>query len=186
MVWFYRQMLEYAQQHSEEEALRLKPVHVLEGLDHSDFCPGFFVTAIKDCKSEVTQDLALLRIGKGASAFLHLNSPVSSELQQEAKTTMKSMLAFTSSMCDPYLKALELEAKGTTGPWCGTAQHIIAGLSKDDAEKLKIVDEGDACHLVEGSKGDFEKWHTSYNLTQGVLEVQCGAFKEKPSNPMNT
>merc|ERR1712147_22350 len=102
MFWFYKQMLEYAQQHSEEEALRLKPVLVLEGLDHSDFCPGFFVTKIKDCKSEVTQDLALYRIGAGASAFLHLNSPVSPEWKQDAKTTMKAMLAFTRSMCDPY------------------------------------------------------------------------------------
>jgi hypothetical protein len=113
-----------------------------------------------------------------------LNSPVSAELQKVAKTNMKAMLAFTSSMCDPYLQAFELEAKGTSGAWCATAQHTIAGLSKDDADKLKI--EGEACHLVDGSKGDFEKWHTSYNASQGVLEVECGAYKEIFLDPINT
>merc|ERR1719160_1218618 len=79
MAGLYEQSKAYADSHSMEEALRLKPVHVLEGLDHSDFCPGFFVTKVKDCKSEVSQDVALDRIGAGASAFLHLNSPVSAE-----------------------------------------------------------------------------------------------------------
>ena len=40
-----------------------------------DGIPGFFVTAVKDIHSEVTQAVALSTIGDGASAFLHLNSP---------------------------------------------------------------------------------------------------------------
>merc|ERR1712070_725340 len=98
---------------------------------------------------------------------------------------MKSMLAFTSSMCDPFLKAFDLETDGSVGPWCGQAQVTIAGLSKGDADRLQV--QGGGCHLVKGKLNDFEHFHNTYNLSdQGVLEVQCGAFKELPSNPLNT
>lgn len=39
---------------------------------------------------------------------------------------------------------------------------------------------------MNGSLHDFEHFHNTYNLSQGVLDVQCGAFKELPGNLLNT
>merc|ERR1712003_383183 len=138
MAGLYGQAKTYANIHGWDEALKMKPVHVLEGLDHSDFCPGFFVTKVKDCKSEVTQDVALQRIGEGASAFLHLNSPTLATTKTAALSNMKKLMGFTAEILDPYLKAFELEKSGSLGPWCTTAQHVIAGLSEKDAPKLHV------------------------------------------------
>lgn len=185
LSWFYRQMREYEKTHSTDVALTRKPVQVLEGLDHSDFCPGFFVTKVKDCKSEVTQEVALQRIGEGASAFLHLNTPTPATTKTAALTTMKTMLEFTSEMCDPYLKAFELEQSGSQGPWCSKAQPIIAGLSEKDLAKLTVSDGG--CDLVLGDLHQFEHFHTNYTTTaEGGLSVSCGAAVEEPSNTLNT
>eukprot|EP00929_Paragymnodinium_shiwhaense_P110232 TRINITY_DN7706_c0_g1_i1.p1 TRINITY_DN7706_c0_g1~~TRINITY_DN7706_c0_g1_i1.p1 ORF type:complete len:615 (-),score=187.49 TRINITY_DN7706_c0_g1_i1:537-2381(-) len=185
LSYYYSQMRDYEKAHGTEEALTKKPVQVLEGLDHSDFCPGFFVTKVKDCKSEVDQDTALHRIAEGASAFLHLNSGAAADLKAAGLKTMKDMVPFTESMCEPYLKAFEYEKKGTAGPWCSQAQHLIAGLPSQDTEKLVI--EGDDCHFVEGSLHDFEHFHTSYNVSaDGHLKVSCGASKEDASNVLNT
>merc|ERR1711971_138555 len=122
MAWFYSQMRDYEKAHSSDDTLTRKPVQVLEGLDHSDFCPGFFVTKVKDCKSEVTQEVALKTIGEGASAFLHLNTPTSQDVKTAGLATMRTMMEFTAEMLDPYLKAFALEKDGAAGPWCSTAQ----------------------------------------------------------------
>jgi len=123
---FYSQFKGHVDEHGQEAALALKPVHVLPGVDHSDFCPGFFVTAIKDLKSEVSQQEALESIGRGASAFLHLNSPTSDATKSKAMTVMRDMLGFTEEMCEPYLKAFEIERSGSV---CMEAQQVVSGLS---------------------------------------------------------
>jgi len=170
MSLFYKQFKEYADAHGEEQALTLKPVHVLPGVDHSDFCPGFFVTAIKDLKSEVSQEEALQAIASGAGAFLHLNSPVSQSAKAEAMQTMKSLLGFTAEMCEPYLRAFEMEASGSL---CEDAQRVVAGLSAEDAVRLKV-----SVNPVPFS--DFKDGRTGYGPGSGDdLEVQIvSAFEE--------
>jgi hypothetical protein len=184
---FYEQSKAYAQKHSLEEALKLKPVHVLDGLDHSDFCPGFFVTATKDCKSEVSQDVALATIGEVAAAFLHLNSPVSETTRLAAMATMKKRLNFTQEMLEPFLTAFQLEKEQLSsppdgvpaGPWCALAQHQIVGLNAADGGKLKI--QPGFCHLVTGSLRDFQHAHTNFTLLpDGSLEVTCFTAVEAP------
>ena len=98
LAYNYSQSKAFGAVHGQELALQTIPVHVLPDMDHSDFCPGFFVTAIKDIHSEVTQSVAMSTIGQGVSAFLHLNLPTDDTLQSDAKATMSSRLQFTSSL----------------------------------------------------------------------------------------
>merc|ERR1711998_376973 len=149
-----------------DEALTMKPVHVIEGIDHSDFCPGFFVTKTKDCKPEVSQDVASARIGAATSAFLHLNSPVPDALKAIAMGTMKKLLLFTQEMVEPFLTAFELEKQELSsppkgipaGPWCDVAQKEIVGLSAADAGKFKP----ELCKLITTGLQQFEHQHTNY------------------------
>lgn len=185
LAGLYGQSKAYAETHGWEAALKMKPVQVLEGMDHSDFCPGFFVTKTKDCKSEVSQDDALATIGAAASAFLHLHTPTSDATKSSAMATMKKMLPFTQEMCEPFLTAFQLE-KGkvvqpprgiAAGPWCEIAQHQIVGLSPADADKLKVK----PCKLIPVSAGlhEFEHQHTNYTvLPDGKLEVSCFSYVE--------
>jgi hypothetical protein len=191
LAGLYGQSKAYAQSHTLEEALTLKPVHVLEGLDHSDFCPGFFVTATKDCKSEVTQESALATIGEVASAFLHLNSPTSDATKAAAMAAMKKRLAFTQDMCEPFLTAFELEggqvesapAGVPAGPWCEVGQRTIVGLKQSDATKLKV----EPCKLITEGLHQFEHQHTNYTvLPDGSLDVTCFSAVEPPSFGIST
>jgi hypothetical protein len=186
LAGLYGQSKLYAQSHSWEEALTLKPVHVLEGLDHSDFCPGFFVTATKDCKSEVAQDVALATIGEVAGAFLHLNCPTSVATKASAMATMKNRLAFTQEICEPFLTAFQLERGELEsapkdipeGPWCEVGQRAIVGLTVADAEKLKV----EPCKLITDGLHEFEHQHTNYSiLPDGTLDVTCFSAVEPPS-----
>eukprot|EP00441_Pelagodinium_beii_P021611 CAMPEP_0197655962 /NCGR_PEP_ID=MMETSP1338-20131121/39778_1 /TAXON_ID=43686 ORGANISM="Pelagodinium beii, Strain RCC1491" /NCGR_SAMPLE_ID=MMETSP1338 /ASSEMBLY_ACC=CAM_ASM_000754 /LENGTH=522 /DNA_ID=CAMNT_0043231729 /DNA_START=54 /DNA_END=1622 /DNA_ORIENTATION=+ len=186
MAGLYAQSKKYADEHGLEAALKLKPVQVLEGMDHSDFCPGFFVTKTKDCVSEVSREVALATIGKVAAAFLHLNSPVSEDTKKSAMETMKSMLDFTTEMVSPFLTAFQLE-KGElqgqpegvpAGPWCKVAQEEIVGLPASDVAKLKV----EPCELITAGLHQFEHQHTNYTvLPDGSLEVSCFSDVEPPA-----
>jgi len=153
-------------------------VQILEGLDHSDFCPGFFVTKTKDCKSEVSQDVALAAIGEVASAFLHLNTPTSDSTKASAMATMKARLNFTKELAEPFLVGFQLEGKLATsspdgkplGPWCNVAQQTIAGLDGPDTNKLKT----EPCTLITTGLHEFKHQHTNYALlADGSLETTC-------------
>jgi hypothetical protein len=177
LAGLYAQSKAYAQANSWEDALKLKPVQILEGLDHSDFCPGFFVTKTKDCKSEVTQDVALATIGEVASAFLHLNSPVSDATKASAMAVMKKRLPFTQELAEPFLTAFELEGASVAspptgvpaGPWCNVAQKTIAALSAADADKFTP----EPCTLITGGLHEFEHQHTKYSVSDGKLDSTC-------------
>eukprot|EP00931_Biecheleriopsis_adriatica_P063485 TRINITY_DN3845_c0_g2_i2.p1 TRINITY_DN3845_c0_g2~~TRINITY_DN3845_c0_g2_i2.p1 ORF type:complete len:534 (+),score=112.95 TRINITY_DN3845_c0_g2_i2:45-1604(+) len=177
LAGLYGQAKSYAESNGWEQALKMKPVHVLEGLDHSDFCPGFFVTKTKDCKSEVSQDAALEAIGAAASAFLHLHSPTSDATKAAAMATMQKLLKFTQEMCEPFLVAFELEGKQLAsppsgvpaGPWCEVGQQVIAGLPSADADKLKV----EPCTLITAGLHQFEHQHTNYTVSGGSVEVTC-------------
>jgi len=175
----------FAGSHSWEAALKLKPVLVLDGLDHSDFCPGFFVTATKDCKSEVTQGVALATIGAVASAFLQLNSPTSDATKASAMAIMKNALSFTQEMVEPFLTAFQLERGPVAsppvgvpaGPWCQLASQKIVGLSAADQGKFKV----EPCELITTGLHEFEHQHTKYSvLADGSLQVTCYSAVEDP------
>ena len=54
-----------------QEHVTQKPVVILEGADHSDFCPGFQVPG-DVYPSEITKDVAMSRIGEQVGAFLNI------------------------------------------------------------------------------------------------------------------
>jgi len=170
--------------------LKLKPVHVLEGIDHSDFCPGFFVTKTKDCMPEVTQEVAFATIGKVASAFLHLNSPTSDDTKAAAMASMKQSLVFTQEMVDPYLTAFQLEKTGLesppqgvpAGPWCDVAANKIVGLGAADASKFKV----EPCKLITTGLHQFEHAHTNFTLKDGILDVTCFTAVEPAKTSIST
>ena len=54
-----------------EKHVSEKPVVILAGADHSDFCPGFEVPG-DIYPSEIKKDQAMSIIGNAVSAFLHL------------------------------------------------------------------------------------------------------------------
>jgi len=192
MAGLYAMHKAYAATAGEEKALQAKPVQVLEGMDHSDFCPGFFVTKTKDCKSEVTQDVAMATIGEVAAAFLHLNSPVSAATKAAALATMKTRSNFTKEMCEPYLTAFELEkgqlasppAGVPAGPWCNLAQQQIVGLDTTDAPKLKI--EPGMCKLITEGLHEFEHQHTNYTVTGDSMEITCYAAVEPAGSSIDS
>jgi len=157
LALYYEQFKEYATKHGEDKALTLKPVHSLLGVDHSNFCPGFFVTATKDLCAEVSQDEGLQAIGKASAAFLHLNSPTTSSVKAAALATMHEMLDVSRKLFEPYLEAFEYERGGS---WCKLAQRSISGLSKEDAGKLQVEME------VVPFKG-FQHGHTKYSPVEG-------------------
>lgn len=162
---YYSQFKSYGAAHGDATALVRKPVHVLPGLDHSDFCPGFFVTAIKDLKSEQSQEEALEAIARGSSAFLQLNSPTAAETKERALSTMYEMQTLTAELLEPYLAAFALEQHGAAGPWCETAQQVVAGLRPEDAGKLVVRSE-----LL--AMSSFWHGHTEYaKLADGRLEA---------------
>jgi hypothetical protein len=178
LAGLYAQSKDYAQAHSWDDALKLKPVQILEGMDHSDFCPGFFVTKTKDCKSEVTQDVALATIGEVASAFLHLNAPTPDATKASAMAVMKKHLPFTQEMAEPYLVAFQLEggAVGSppegvpAGPWCNVAQKAVLGMSAADEGKLNTP----PCELITTGLHQFEHQHPSYTkAADGSLSTTC-------------
>jgi len=162
LALYYKQFKDYATQHGEEKALVRKPVQTILGMDHSNFCPGFFVTATKDLCAEITEDEALQAIGKGAAAFLHLNSPTTDATKTAAMVTMKDMLSVSRTLFEPYLEAFEFESNGS---WCELGQHVIAGLGAADDGKLQVEAETRGMDT-------FEHGHTSYaKLSGGGLKV---------------
>ena len=133
LVYYHSWSKVFGAVYGQEIELQTKPVHVLPGMDHSDFCPGFFVTAIKDIPSEVTQSAAMFTIGQSVSAFLHLNLPTD-DLQSDAKATMSRRLQFTLSLLELGLTVLVM----VQGSWCGLAQKQFGGLSSQDAGLLQV------------------------------------------------
>lgn len=171
IAFYYQQYKSYASTAGEEKALTEKPVQILPGLDHSDFCPGFFVTAIKDIHSEVSQEVALASIGKAASAFLHLNSKVSDAAKSAGLATMKELLTFTESMVNPYLDAFALEQ----GPVCTEAQRTVIGVTDEDFKRMNILTK-----VVDFGK--FEHSRSGYaKKADGTLELTCTSAAEASS-----
>ena len=100
-----------------------KPVVILEGADHSDFCPGFQVPG-DIYPSEITKDHAMSMIGDQVSAFLNIQAGVS-------KTdSIKRLQAGQSYTRDDLLKPLTSAfdvtgernpADDASAPWCEIA-----------------------------------------------------------------
>jgi len=102
---------------------------------------------------------------------LHLNSPTSDVTKVAAMQTMKDMLSFSQEMCEPYLRAFDIESSGSM---CEDAQRIVAGLSAEDSGRLKVVN-------LPVPFADFEHSRTGYELdSDSVLEAHISSSFEGP------
>merc|ERR1712151_483597 len=119
-----------------------KPVVILEGADHSDFCPGFQVPG-DIFPSEITKDHAMSIIGDQVSAFLNVQAGVSKA------DSIKRLQAGQSYTRDDLMKPLTsaMEFTGEKGPkedrkapWCEIAQKKISGIkSEDDLDRIDMI-----------------------------------------------
>jgi len=167
--------------------LKEKPVIVLPGLNHSDFCPGFDVPG--DLMAEVDQATATQTIGLVVAAFLHLVTPsTSASLTKDALALMKAKVAWTRDLLAPYCKAQDMErdvsstsisAEGASS-FCAKAQHIIAGLSWEDDRKLHVTD---GFHV---KSSDLEHCHPKWNVTGTGLDTTSCSHTDYYADVANT
>jgi hypothetical protein len=145
MTLWWNQFQEFATAQGMEKALALKPVIIVPGMDHSDFCPGFAVPG--DLPSEIDQTTALSLIGSHAAAFLNLHSDQSAAVVQKANALLTASVGVTQKLLDPIIQALDMEVDGGEGlvgvvtanhsKWCEEAQKVMVG---DLADRLLPID----------------------------------------------
>jgi len=108
-----------------------KSVVLLEGMNSSNFCPGFELE--DDLEGEESQEHATTRIGELLAEWVdgHRIPTLSTEL-----------------FFKPMLQALDLEHIPTGGedvngssPFCEAAQRVLGGLSPRDQMRLELVDQ---------------------------------------------
>lgn len=168
-VW-WRQFV--AMRSADADAVLDKPVIVLPGLNHSDYCPGFNVSF--DLYAEVPQAEATATIGRTAGAFLSIQINRKAPKPEDV-AVLTASLAWTGSLLTPYVtaedmtvdRAAPLNADGVSQV-CQSAQHMIAGLSDADDARLSTQD------FFFEKKGKLETCHT--NVTQqgdNVLVKTC-------------
>jgi len=169
-VW-WRQFLALNQSQP-ESALLDKPVMVLPGLNHSDFCPGFDVPG--DLMAEVTQEEATKTIGQYVAAYLATQIMRSSP-PADAVEKLRQGVTWTNSLLSPYLRAegmtvdrnnLKYGGEGSS-QLCEMAQHAIANLLPKYDDRMVV---GDAFHT---SSSNLEHCHPNYTKTNdGTIYVQ--------------
>ena len=119
-----------------------KPVVILEGADHSDFCPGFQVPG-DIYPSEITKDHAMSMIGDQVSAFLHIQAGVSTA---SAIEKLQAGQAYTrDELLKPMVSAFDITgernpAEDGKAPWCEIAQKKISGVkSNADLDRIEMI-----------------------------------------------
>jgi len=135
MTLWWNQFQAFATAQGMQKAVEQKPVIIVPGMDHSDFCPGFPVPG--DLPSELSQDASLALIGSHAAAFLSLHSDQSAAVVQKATALLTASIGVTQAMLDPIIQALNMEVDGGEGlvgvitanhsKWCEEAQKIMVG-----------------------------------------------------------
>lgn len=144
-----------------------KPVVILPGADHSDFCPGFQVPG-DIFPSDITKEVAMTEIGAAAAAFLNVQAGVSTsasikKLQDGQTWTRDDLLK---PMVSAFEHTGERDANPTTAPWCEIAQRELSGIKTDDVNRLDLVSV-----FAEGTK-PFEDTRVAYSPVEGSDHVQ--------------
>lgn len=130
-----------------DNALMMKPVVIIDSIDHSDFCPGFPVPG--DLPSEIDSLSASMLIGQVSGAYLNMQilpRNTKPSVQSASLNLLKKFWQTTQDIVNPIITALNLEVEGgqgkfkpgPTSPWCSTAQVILSGVSKSDQAKISI------------------------------------------------
>jgi len=157
-VW-WKQHLDFVQEVGEDEALKQKPVVILPGLNHSDFCPGFDVPG--DLPAEVDQATATGVIAEAIAAFFHAQTG-----DRAALTHLRSLKQKTHLWMDPYLQAEAMENTDGVSSFCESAAHIQGGLSAADDKHVKVTD------TFQTSVIGLENCHTAYEVVGSDLQAK--------------
>jgi hypothetical protein len=176
-IW-WKQHLEFAKSSGDDAALKQKPVIILPGLNHSDFCPGFDVPG--DLPAEVDQGRATEVIADAVSSFLSAQLGDSNGLAH-----LKAFRDGTHVWMDPYLQAEAMERSdqsGTEGTSsvCEQGAHLQAGLSATDDAHLKVTDQ----FFVKNS--NLEHCHPAYEADGSDLKVTSCSHTDYYSDVGNT
>lgn len=120
-----------------------KPVLILKGMDHSDFCPGFQVPG--DVYPSAITDKAVSNqlIGTVTADFLHLQTSQSEGLKESSLKSLREQSEWTrESLLKPMTDAidyLEGSVDGGQAPWCEIVQPELVGFQNyADRERLSI------------------------------------------------
>jgi len=176
-IW-WKQHLAFAESHGDKAALTQKPVIILPGLNHSDFCPGFDVPG--DLPADVEQGLATEVIADAVSSFL--------SAQLGDRTGLAHLKTFRDAShvwMDPYLQAEAMERSdqaGTEGTSsvCADGAHMQAGLSATDDAHLKVADQ----FFVKNS--NLEHCHPAWEVDGSDLKVTSCSHTDYYSDVGNT
>jgi hypothetical protein len=147
-----------------------KPVAILKGLNHSDFCPGFEVPG-DIFPSDISDKLESNKlIGEVSAAFLHLHTEQTDEAVKDAAlTTIKDQSKWTrEELMGPYKSALTWEAAVEDGeaPWCQLVQPWLPGFKNlDDYNKMQVTS------VYKNDSHDFEDTRVSYSKTDSEAVV---------------
>lgn len=98
-----------------------KPVVILGGMDHSDFCPGFQVPGDVYPSDITDKTVSNNLIGEFSSAFLHLHTEQSDDTKKASIKTLKDQAQWTrNDLMKSYILSLELEGSidNAEAPWC--------------------------------------------------------------------
>jgi len=176
-IW-WKQHLEYEKSVGYARALKEKPVFILPGLNHSDFCPGFDVPG--DLMADVDQVYATAVIGTAVASFLHSQSGNPDALSELGKLKNQTRL-----FMDPYLRAEAMELSPREGSdgvssFCEWATHFQAGLSEEDDERLHVTD------TFFSSNGNLEHCHPAYETVRPDLQATSCSHTDYYSDFMNT
>jgi len=149
-------------------ARALKPLIIVPGMDHSQFCAPFNVSG--DLAPE-TSNAASLRYAASATATWLDNAVRPSETL--ASTLAEFVANASVPITNAWRNAHDLEAAN----WCKTAQQIAIGNLPSDA--LSLVD----IHVVARETGAaLEHFHTNYTLDAktGRLSIYIGSYAYYP------
>lgn len=169
-----------------------KPVFVLPGMNHSNFCPGFDVPG--DLMAEVSTSQAQATISQIAGAFVSIHS-MSTPRSQDVQT-LKAALPFTQSIMGAYTKAEDTTfvrdnhtlGSGSyvrpdgTSRMCEQLQLSVSNLPATDRAKITVNN----AWYVDSS--NLEHCHTNFTAgaTKGTIIVNTCSHTDYYTDIDNT
>lgn len=167
---YYSEYEEIANQQGEDYAIKQKPVVIIPGINHSDFCPGFAVKG--DLESELDPDDALEKIAEVSASFLDIHTSSDQGIVDSGMQMIKGALQESKTLSAPFLKARSLEQSGR---WCELAQLQIAGPEFDTRLGINPI--------IADSAVSFMSGHTDTQLdSSGILNLDIVSYAKYPQD----
>lgn len=161
----------YGQSLNLEDAEKpLKPVVIIPGMDHSDFCPGFNVTG--DLISELPRQQATTAIGHVAGAWIDV--VVKARTPNAFAQAVEELAVYASNSSYLVSSWRTANTNDVNGSWCANLQVYIASLSPQiNTNLLNVADVMEVDSLA-----TLEHCHTNVtlNAVTGMVDLTNCAF----------